>query len=637
MYDFPERFWSERRSRCARSDILMPGALSLSRPVRFGLLGLALAAAILVPFALWGEAIEAWTVQQAEADAGAVVVALLGSGLLAVDILLPVPSSVVGVFLGASLGPVNGALIGAVGLTLGCLFGYGIGRFIGPSLTGCLVTAEELGKGQRWLEGHGILALALLRPVPVLAEASVIAAGLLRISPPSVFLVTAMSNLGVSLAYASLGAAVPGPAGFGLAIAAALALPAATLAGSSVIRRVTRRPEGNRPRVIGHESSRIQSFSVPYEYPVVFTRDAFNPANPQIASILARREPARRHRAAIFVDDGLRLASPDLADKISRYATAHSAEIDIVGDLIWVPGGEDVKNDPALLQMLLQALAGRGIDRHSYSVAIGGGAVLDAVGYASAIFHRGVRHIRFPTTVLSQCDSGVGVKNAVNYHRTKNLIGTFAPPWAVINDFAFIDGLPPREKRAGTAEAVKVALIRDAAFFDWLEANAERLASFSSPHLEYLIVRSAELHMRQIGKGGDPFETGSARPLDYGHWAAHKLEHLTCHRLNHGEAVAIGTALDTRYSVTSGLLPDGQDERVHELLATLGFRLWDDALRITLPTGELALLRGLAEFREHLGGDLTVTLLSAIGHGAEVNQMDADLVAEALDWLERKA
>ena len=275
----------------------------------------------------------------------------------------------------------------------------------------------------------------------------------------------------------------------------------------------------------------------------------------------------------------------------------------------------------------------RGIDRHSYAVAIGGGAVLDAVGYAASIFHRGVRHVRLPTTVLAQADSGVGVKNAVNAFGTKNLVGVFAPPFAIVNDGGFIDHLPPREKRSGMAEAVKVALIRDRGFFAWIEANADALAVFHPNTLDRLIERSAQLHMRQIAEGGDPFETGSARPLDYGHWSAHKLESLTGHRVGHGEAVATGVALDTRYAVLAGLLPAGEDERVRRLLTKLGFSLWSDALDARDGDGQLAILRGLEEFQEHLGGELTVTLIDAVGHGVEVNRMDPPLIADAIAWL----
>jgi 3-dehydroquinate synthase len=382
---------------------------------------------------------------------------------------------------------------------------------------------------------------------------------------------------------------------------------------------------------------RQQSFSVAYDYSVAFTHDAFSPANRCLVDVLARREPRKRHRCAIFVDAGVLAAMPDLAQRINGYAAAHAQSIEIAGAPVMVAGGEVCKNDPATTPRLLDVLSQHRIDRHSYAVAIGGGAVLDAVGYAAAIFHRGVRHVRVPTTVLAQADSGVGVKNAVNALGLKNLVGTFAPPWAVINDSAFVDILPPREKRAGMAEAVKVALIRDRNFFAWLEDSAAALARFSPPHLDRLIKDTADLHMRQIRLGGDPFEAGSARPLDFGHWSAHKLEHLTKHEVGHGEAVAIGIALDARYSVATGLLAAGEDERIVRLLETLGFTLWHDALEARNAQGRLAVLQGLADFQEHLGGELTVTLLAGIGRGIEVHEIDTHTVAQCIDWLEQRA
>ena len=382
---------------------------------------------------------------------------------------------------------------------------------------------------------------------------------------------------------------------------------------------------------------RQQSFSVAYDYAVAFTHDAVGPANRCLVDMLARREPRKRHRCAIFVDAGVLAAMPDLARRIADYAAAHAPSIEIAGAPVVVAGGEACKNAPETTPRLLDALSQQRIDRHSFAIAIGGGAVLDAVGYAAAIFHRGVRHVRLPTTVLAQADSGVGVKNAVNALGLKNLVGTFAPPWAVINDSAFIDILPPREKRAGMAEAVKVALIRDRNFFAWLEENAAALARFSSPHLDRLIKDTADLHMRQIRLGGDPFEAGSARPLDFGHWSAHKLEHLTKHEVGHGEAVAIGIALDARYSVAAGLLAAGEDERIVRLLEALGFTLWHDALKGRNAQGRLAVLQGLADFQEHLGGELTITLLAGIGRGIEVHEIDTRVVAQCLGWLEQRA
>lgn len=379
-----------------------------------------------------------------------------------------------------------------------------------------------------------------------------------------------------------------------------------------------------------------QRFSVPFDYPVIFTTGVFDPANPALMDALARLETNKRHRCLVFVDDGLLACTPGLAERITSYAQAHADRLELVAPPRPVPGGEKVKNELAFVEQAQDQVFEHGLDRHSYVIAVGGGAVLDMVGLVAATSHRGVRHIRIPTTVLSQNDSGVGVKNGVNLNGVKNFVGTFAPPFAVINDFDLLSSLPAREKIAGMAEAVKVALIRDVEFFRWLERNADALALFEPGAMADMIRRCAELHMHQIVHGGDPFETGSARPLDFGHWAAHKLESITHHHLRHGEAVAIGMALDTRYSVLCGLLPDGEETRVCFLLEHLGFRLWHPALRKTDAGGNLAVLRGLKDFREHLGGELTVTMLSEIGAGVDVHEMDQAKVLAAIDWLEKR-
>jgi 3-dehydroquinate synthase len=376
-----------------------------------------------------------------------------------------------------------------------------------------------------------------------------------------------------------------------------------------------------------------QRISVPLEYSVYFTRHLFRPDNPVFVEAIAAREPARRHRLFVVVDAGVARAWPGLADEIARYCAAHADRLELLQAPKTVPGGEQVKQTPSLVEALQADLQRLGVDRQSFVVAIGGGALLDAVGFAAAVTHRGVRLVRVPTTVLAQNDSGVGVKNGINAGGAKNFLGTFAPPFAVINDAEFLRTLDPRDSRSGMAEAVKVALIRDPDFFTWLEAQRQPLAAFAPEPLEQSIRRAAELHMRHIATAGDPFELGSARPLDFGHWAAHKLEALCAHELRHGEAVAIGMALDCRYSVESGLLAEADLERICALLEALGFTLWHDALAALDSEEKPALLAGLREFREHLGGELTVTLLRGIGSGVEVNHVEPEVVLRSLAWL----
>ncbi len=379
-----------------------------------------------------------------------------------------------------------------------------------------------------------------------------------------------------------------------------------------------------------------QQFSVPFRYPVYFTEALFSPDNPVFVQGIGRLEPERRHRCVVFLDNGVATAQPAILSEIETYFHSRRSELELVTPPKVIPGGEAVKNDLALVERLQRLMQELGIDRHSNVVAIGGGAVLDLIGYVAATTHRGVRMVRVPTTVLAQNDSGVGVKTGVNAFDSKNYLGVFAPPFVVFNDFDFLRTLSERDRRSGMAEAIKVALIRDAGFFGWLEANVNALRAYEDDTVAHLVRRCAELHMHQIAYGGDPFEQGSARPLDFGHWAAHKLESLTRHEVRHGEAVAIGMALDARYSVLTGLLAESDGGRVCHLLEGLGFRLWHDALDALTPDGNHAVLAGLREFQEHLGGELTVTLLTSLGVGEEVNVMDRATVLASLSWLKRR-
>lgn len=380
----------------------------------------------------------------------------------------------------------------------------------------------------------------------------------------------------------------------------------------------------------------LQRFAVGFEYPVHFTEHLFAPENTVLRDTITRLEKKRRHRCIVFVDDGLCAVQPGLVGEIEAYAGIHTAAVELVTAPLVVAGGEKIKNELFHVEWMQGLIQEHRIDRHSFVIAVGGGAVLDAVGLVAATSHRGIRLIRIPTTVLSQNDSGVGVKNSVNLKGAKNFVGTFAPPFAVLNDLTFIDDLPAREKIAGMAEAVKVALIRDADFFHWLERNIDTLSLFERSAMATMIRHCAELHMRQIAHGGDPFESGSARPLDFGHWAAHKIESLTRNHVRHGEAVAIGIALDTRYSVLAGLLGAGVEDRVAALLELLGFRLWHPVLEARASDGSSPVLQGIAEFREHLGGELTITLLEDIGRGVEVHAMDESLIHEAIVWLKAR-
>lgn len=368
-------------------------------------------------------------------------------------------------------------------------------------------------------------------------------------------------------------------------------------------------------------------FSVSFKHRIVFTRDAFAAENRELAQILAE---GGGRRALVFIEKQVAAAWPDLESEVRHHFAQSPVELTAVHLL---HGGEAVKADDAYVQETWKHIDAAHLDRHSYLLAIGGGAFLDAIGFAAATAHRGVRMVRFPTTTLSQDDSGVGVKCAINAFGKKNWIGAFSVPFAVINDFRFLHSQPEASRRAGLIEAVKVSLVKDARFFDWIEAHLSSLAALEATALEACVERSAMLHATHIAQGGDPFESGSSRPLDFGHWAAHKLESLTAYQLPHDRAVAVGLALDTLYSTRSGLADSSLIERVFPVLLALRFPVYHPALDWRGEDGERVVLRGLDEFREHLGGELAVLMLRDVGHGVDLHLIDPEILSSCIDEL----
>jgi 3-dehydroquinate synthase len=370
-------------------------------------------------------------------------------------------------------------------------------------------------------------------------------------------------------------------------------------------------------------------FQIPvtFKHRVVFTRNAFAPGNGELGEILSE---GGGRRALVLIEEAVAAAWPLLAAEIE--ASFANLEVNLRGIHI-LPGGEPVKADDLSVRETWKLIDAAHLDRHSYVLAIGGGAFLDAVGFAAATAHRGVRLVRFPTTTLAQDDSGVGVKCAINAFGKKNWIGAFAVPFAVINDFRFLHSLDEETRRVGLIEAVKVALVKDAGFFEWIEANLEALAALEPAVLEECVEKSALLHARHIAGEGDPFETGSSRPLDFGHWAAHKLEALTNYKLFHAPAVAIGLALDTLYSTRAGLAPESLVARVFPVLRKLVLGIYHPALDWRNASGQRCVLDGLDEFREHLGGELTVLMLQDVGQGVDVHRIDPVIVGDCIDEL----
>ena len=370
-------------------------------------------------------------------------------------------------------------------------------------------------------------------------------------------------------------------------------------------------------------------FAVPFVHRLRFTRDVFGADSDTLLALLAPsgEQPAR---VQFWIDETVHQANPWLRDAAESFVASHPNQLRRASNVQFVPGGEEVKNDIHILERMLKVMNTADLDRRSYVVAIGGGAMLDAVGFAAGIAHRGIRIVRLPTTTLAQADSGVGVKNGVNLFGKKNWVGSFAVPWGVVNDARLLETLSDRDYRCGFAEAVKVSLLKDPAFFDQICASTRAIVR-RDPEATFPIIKgSARWHLDHITRGGDPFEADEARPLDYGHWSAHKLESVSNFRLRHGEAVAIGVAIDAVYSSLVHGLSEKDAKRIVDCLTQLGFTFDAPELQDTD-----VLFRGLEEFRQHLGGRLTVTMLEAVGKPINVHEIDEERMREAIDRVAR--
>jgi 3-dehydroquinate synthase len=358
-----------------------------------------------------------------------------------------------------------------------------------------------------------------------------------------------------------------------------------------------------------------QSVALSWEYPVHFTHDAFSWENLALVRAITRREPQALHRLFVVVDRAAASVNPMLVDDVRRYVDVHGERLTLAGPPLILDAGEGLKSDPEFPSRLRQLLEERALDDRSFVVSIGGGALQDAVGYAVATEARGVRIVRVPTTVLAQVDAAVGVRSGINVAGRKDALATIAAPWAVIEDFDFLRTLPKSVALAGTAEAIKIALARDASFFGWIEEHADDLRGGDLDCFEALVRRAAGLHLDELGR----IDAHAPRPSELGHGTAHAIESATRFVVPHADAVAVGLVVDVLGSVLARGLGPGAVERILALHEALGLPTWHDALL------DDRVQRGAAQ--------RSGTLLDAIGRGVSVDHIDDAVLGETVRRL----
>ena len=376
---------------------------------------------------------------------------------------------------------------------------------------------------------------------------------------------------------------------------------------------------------------------VQFDHRVAFSENIFDLRNSTLLDLIKNPSPNHRTKLIIFVDEGLISANAALYAQIQLYIRANPCALELSCPPILLPGGEPIKNNLFAFKKILKLLDVYKICRHSFVIVIGGGSLIDTVCFAASIVHRGIRQIRIPTTTLAQCDGAIGIKNGINFSEKKNFLGAFYPPFAVINDALFLETLDDQNWRNGFAEAIKVAIIKDRPFFEWIELMAQKLRLRDLNLMKILVRRCAELHLKHIAHSGDPIERGSSRPLDFGHWSAHKLEQLSGFSLSHGSAVAIGIALDTLYCKKAGYLEESIETRILACLEDLGFNLDHASLYQKDLEGQYSILAGIEEFREHLGGELSITLIAQLGKAFQINYLNPNLINQCILHLEMRS
>ena len=351
------------------------------------------------------------------------------------------------------------------------------------------------------------------------------------------------------------------------------------------------------------------------EYDVVIGPDLLQSAGTRIATML------RVPRVAIVTDDnvsGIHLAT--LQASLDAAGIAHDALV--------LPAGETTKRWPELIRTV-EWLLDQKVERTGLVIALGGGVIGDLVGFAAAILRRGVRFVQIPTSLLAQVDSSVGGKTGINTDHGKNLVGSFHQPSLVLADTSVLSTLTQRDFLAGYGEVVKYGLLGDAAFFDWLETNAPRMAAGDMDARAHAVTRSVQMKAEIVLR--DETEQGDRALLNLGHTFCHALEKATGYsdRLLHGEGVAIGCALAFETSARLGLCSQEDPSRVRAHLRDMGMKTDVTDIPGDLPDAD-ALLDLMGQDKKVIDGKLRFILARGIGQSFVTSDVPRDVVQGVL-------
>jgi 3-dehydroquinate synthase len=354
-------------------------------------------------------------------------------------------------------------------------------------------------------------------------------------------------------------------------------------------------------------------------YQINHVRDVFNKDEAALSNLLQSKP------TMIVVDDKVdAIYGRDLKKYANLYLNCLS--------IIVLPASE-IEKSWERVAYLCQEMISCNLPRDGIVLAVGGGVTLDATGVAAAMYRRGVRFVRIPTTLVGLVDVGVGIKQGVNFGGKKNILGAFYPPFGVLNDLTFLRTLPPRHLACGIAEIVKLALVCDAILFEETEQFGTSLLKtrFQSPYkqAEHIILRSERAMIRQLEP--NLFEYDYHRLVDFGHTFSPLLEMQSSHDLSHGEAVAIDMLISTAIGERRNLCDSSLLDRVLRLLMGVQLPWSHEACKPAV------LVKALEEARAHRGGDLNLVVPTGVGEAAFISHVDPHEIDEGLALVERRA
>ncbi|CAA0083241.1 3-dehydroquinate synthase [BD1-7 clade bacterium] len=364
-------------------------------------------------------------------------------------------------------------------------------------------------------------------------------------------------------------------------------------------------------------------------FPVVFCDQGAEQAVDALSSFLNSVQTT--YQVAVCVDRGFVLQQSDKIDLLMLQLNElqkRRRRMQLVEAPLLITGGEDNKNTQ-MTEQIFQQLMDAGVSKDGILVVVGGGSLQDLMGFVAASFRGGLQVVRMPTTVRSQIASPVVVSCGVNAFHQRNLLGALHVPSAVVIDPCFTASLPHRDRRAGIAEAVKVALAYDREFFQWIEAHAQRFQTSSDGGLHALINRAAQINICQRDASSEPDAFCSGAGL--GLWAANKLEAMN-RDMRYGEALALGLSIDAAYAMSAGFLQKQKLERILTLLETLGFDCWHASASQRTADGQWVLYGGVEEYtRCH--ADERVPVIVNLGEIVSIDVIDRGLLMQATDYL----